>query len=58
MKHVRVIHGEDPSKFRFQFLSTASVNFPQVVSVAEMELVLEGEDLMQTSLESSNMMVS
>lgn len=58
VKHIRVIHGEDPSKFDIRFHPNMGVTFPQVVSVADMELILEGEDLMQTSLEANQLIVN
>lgn len=58
MKHVRVIHGEDPTKYAFRYHPNMSITFPQVVSVSDMELVLEGEDLMQASLEANQLVAS
>ncbi|KAJ1527487.1 hypothetical protein ONE63_007460 [Megalurothrips usitatus] len=53
LKHIRVIHGEDPSKFNIRFHPNMCVPFPQIVSVTDMELVLDGEDLMQTGFEGN-----
>lgn len=58
VKHVRVIHGEDPSKYEFRYHPNMPITFPQIVSVSDMELVLEGEDLMQASLEASQLVSS
>ncbi|KAK3912045.1 Zinc finger protein 287 [Frankliniella fusca] len=58
VKHIRVIHGEDPSKFDIRFHPNLGVTFPQIVSVADMELIPEGEDLMQTSVEANQILDS